>query len=133
MIVHDFSNKKREKLYPDLKFISHFIRNTSDLKLKTLFLICGTLLYILFSVKSTVFRIEVCNYQSNTACITVFRSLWEMLQSGNSCLAQQAVPLLLHCVCMPYGAGRLCDEIENVFNNEDWMKRFSAGINQYNF
>ncbi|XP_065069505.1 protein unc-79 homolog [Rhopilema esculentum] len=53
-------------------------------------------------------------------------SLWEMLQSNNSCLAQQAVPLLLHCICMPYGAARLCDEIESVFNNEDWIKRFSA-------
>ena len=54
-----------------------------------------------------------------------------MLQSNNSCLAQQAVPLLLHCICMPYGASRLCDEIENVYNNEDWMKRFSAGIRAY--
>ena len=45
LIVHDFSNKKLKKLYPDLKFISHFIRNISDLKLKMLFLICGTLLY----------------------------------------------------------------------------------------
>ena len=44
LIVHDFSNKKLKKLYPDLKFISHFIRNISDLKLKMLFLICGTLL-----------------------------------------------------------------------------------------
>ena len=40
-----FSNKKLKKIYPDLKFISHFIRNISDLKLKMLFLIYGTLLY----------------------------------------------------------------------------------------
>ena len=46
LIVHDFSNKKLKKLYPDLKFISHFTRNTLDLKLKTLFLVCGTLLYV---------------------------------------------------------------------------------------
>ena len=40
-----FSNKNLKKLYPDMKFISHFIRNTSDLKLNMLFLICGTLLH----------------------------------------------------------------------------------------
>ena len=45
LVVHDFSNKKLKKLYPDFKFISHFIRNTSDLKLEALFLICGALLY----------------------------------------------------------------------------------------
>ena len=44
LIVHDFSNKKLKKLYPDLKFLYHFIRNISDLKLKMLFRICGTLL-----------------------------------------------------------------------------------------
>ena len=46
LIVHDFSNKKLNKLYPDLNRISHFVRNKSDVKLKTLFLICGTLLYV---------------------------------------------------------------------------------------
>ena len=46
MIVHDISNKKLKKLYPDLNFISPLVRNKSDLKLKTLFLICGTLLYV---------------------------------------------------------------------------------------
>ena len=45
MIVDDFSNKKLKKLYPDFNFISHFIINKSDLKLKTSFLLCGTLLY----------------------------------------------------------------------------------------
>ena len=44
LIVDNFSDKKLKKLYPDWKFISHFIRNTSDLKLKMLFLICGTVL-----------------------------------------------------------------------------------------
>ena len=39
-MVHKFSNKRLKELYPDLKFISHFIRNTSDLKMRTLFLIC---------------------------------------------------------------------------------------------
>ena len=34
-----------KKLFPDLKHKSHFIRNTSDLKLKRWFLICETLLY----------------------------------------------------------------------------------------
>eukprot|EP00794_Sanderia_malayensis_P019917 gene19917-21865_t len=53
-------------------------------------------------------------------------SLWEMLQSSNSYLAQKAVPLLIHCVSMPFGAARLCDEIESVFNNDDWKKRFAA-------
>ena len=44
LIVHDFSNKKFTKLYHDLNFISHFVTNKSDLKLKILFLICGTVL-----------------------------------------------------------------------------------------
>ena len=35
LIVHDFSNKKLKKLYPDLNFVSQIIRNKSDLKLKT--------------------------------------------------------------------------------------------------
>ena len=47
MIVHHFSNKKLKILYPDFNFKSHFIRIKSDLKLKTLFLICGTLLHCL--------------------------------------------------------------------------------------
>ena len=34
LIVHNFSHKKLKKLYPDLKFISYFVRNTSDVKLK---------------------------------------------------------------------------------------------------
>ena len=45
LIVHNFSDNKHKKLYPYWKFISHFIRNTSDLKLKILCLICGTLLF----------------------------------------------------------------------------------------
>ena len=45
-ITYDFSNKKLKKLYPDLKFISHFIRNLSDLKLKMLFLIAGHYCFI---------------------------------------------------------------------------------------
>ena len=40
-LVDDFSSKK---LYPDLKLISHFIRNTSDLNLKNLLRICRDLL-----------------------------------------------------------------------------------------
>ena len=43
---NDFCNKKLKKLYPDMYFISHFIRNTSDLNLKMLFLICGTILML---------------------------------------------------------------------------------------
>ena len=31
--MHDFSNEKLKKIYPDLKFISHFMRNTAELKL----------------------------------------------------------------------------------------------------
>ena len=38
-MIHDFPDKKPKKLYPDLRFISHFARNMSDLTLKTLFLI----------------------------------------------------------------------------------------------
>ena len=44
-MVPDFPNKEFKRLYSNLNFISHFIRNTSDLKLKMLFLICGTPLY----------------------------------------------------------------------------------------
>ena len=45
-MVKYLSDKKLKKFYPDLKFISHFIRNISELKLKTLFLLCRTLLYL---------------------------------------------------------------------------------------
>ena len=37
-MVHDLAVKK---LFPDSKFTSHFIRNTSDLNLKNLFLYSG--------------------------------------------------------------------------------------------
>ena len=51
--MHNFCNKK---ILSDLKFISPFIRNTSDLKLKRLFLIFKTLLY--FSMQSILCIIE---------------------------------------------------------------------------
>ena len=55
MIVHDFCNKKLKKLCPDFNFELHLIRNKSDLKLETFFLICGTLLYLFVkSVKSLI-------------------------------------------------------------------------------
>ena len=41
MIVHDFSNKKLKKHYPDFNFKSYFIRNKSDLILKHCFLYAG--------------------------------------------------------------------------------------------
>ena len=47
LIVHDFSNKKAKKLYPNLNFISHFIRNKSDLKLKAFFYMRDTTVYLL--------------------------------------------------------------------------------------
>ena len=59
LIVHDFSNKKLKKLYPDLNFVSHFTRNKSDLKLKTFFLICGTLLYQFLETQLDVFGSKV--------------------------------------------------------------------------
>ena len=51
LIVHDSSDKK---LYPDLKFIFHFTRNISDLKLKLLFLICGGLHLLFIAWESAI-------------------------------------------------------------------------------
>ena len=45
LIVHAFANKEVKKHYPNFKFTSHFMRNTSDLKLKLLFLFSYIFIY----------------------------------------------------------------------------------------
>ena len=61
MTVHDFSNKNLKKLYPDLKFVPYFIRNTPDLKLKMLFLIGGALLYQGYCIENCLLPFEMCS------------------------------------------------------------------------
>lgn len=41
-------------------------------------------------------------------------------------MSQLCVQILLHCICLPYGAEKLCDEVENAFSNDDWRERSSA-------
>ena len=41
-------------------------------------------------------------------------------------MSQLCVDLLLHCICLPYGAEKLCDEVENAFADDDWRERFNA-------
>lgn len=41
-------------------------------------------------------------------------------------MSQLCVQILLHCICLPYGAEKLCDEVENAFSDDDWRERSSA-------
>ena len=41
-------------------------------------------------------------------------------------MSKLCVQILLHCVCLPYGAEKLCDEVENAFSDDDWRERSSA-------
>lgn len=52
--------------------------------------------------------------------------LWKLLKSSCSNIAQRVVPLLLHCCCLPFGAERLCSELEKDFTSEEWKDRFAA-------
>ncbi|XP_048586447.1 protein unc-79 homolog isoform X2 [Nematostella vectensis] len=54
-------------------------------------------------------------------------NLWELLQAEHSDLSEIATRILLHCICLPYGAEKLCDNVESAFTEHDWRVRF-AGV-----
>lgn len=53
-------------------------------------------------------------------------SIWQLLQAEHSEMSHLCVQILLHCICLPYGAEKLCDEVESAFSDDDWRERFSA-------
>lgn len=53
-------------------------------------------------------------------------SIWGLLQAEHSEMSGLCVQILVHCICLPYGAEKLCDEVENAFSDDDWRERFSA-------
>ncbi|KAJ7365309.1 response to drug [Desmophyllum pertusum] len=53
-------------------------------------------------------------------------NIWELLQAEHSEMSQLCVQILLHCICLPYGAEKLCDEVESAFADDDWRERSSA-------
>ena len=53
-------------------------------------------------------------------------SIWGLLQAEHSEMSELCVQILVHCICLPYGAEKLCDEVENSFSDDDWRERFSA-------
>ena len=53
-------------------------------------------------------------------------SIWGLLEAEHSEMSELCVQILVHCICLPYGAEKLCDEVENAFSDDDWRERFSA-------
>ncbi|XP_068682061.1 protein unc-79 homolog isoform X2 [Montipora foliosa] len=53
-------------------------------------------------------------------------NIWGLLQAEHSEMSQLCVQILVHCICLPYGAEKLCDEVENAFSSDDWRERFAA-------
>ncbi|XP_067032005.1 protein unc-79 homolog isoform X2 [Acropora muricata] len=53
-------------------------------------------------------------------------NIWGLLQAEHSEMSELCVQILVHCICLPYGAEKLCDEVENAFSDDDWRERFSA-------
>ena len=41
-------------------------------------------------------------------------------------MSQLCVQILVHCISLPHGAEKLCDEVEKAFSDDDWRERFSA-------
>lgn len=59
-----------------------------------------------------------------------FFSLWDMLRAEHSVLSEICVEILLHCICLPFGAEKLCDSVESAFTDDDWRVRF-AGVEKF--
>ena len=55
-----------------------------------------------------------------------FVSIWELLQAEHSEMSHLCVQILLHCICLPFGAEKLCDQVESAFSDDDWRERSSA-------
>lgn len=52
--------------------------------------------------------------------------MWELIQAEHSEVSQLCVQVLMHCICLPFGAENLCEEVEDAFCDDDWRMRFSA-------
>ena len=53
-------------------------------------------------------------------------NLWSLLQSEFSQISQLCVPLLLHCITLPFGAKMFYKVVENDFKSTNWRVRFIA-------
>lgn len=53
-----------------------------------------------------------------------------MIRAEHSNLSEICVEILLHCLCLPYGADRFCDSVESSFTDDDWRVRF-AGVEKF--
>lgn len=52
--------------------------------------------------------------------------LWSLCQLESSEIARTCVPLLLHCITLPWGVRLFRDLVEHDFNSENWLSRFRA-------
>lgn len=52
--------------------------------------------------------------------------LWSLCQLESSEIARTCVPLLLHCITLPWGVRLFRDLVERDFNSSDWLSRFRA-------
>ncbi|KAG9510802.1 Protein unc-79-like protein [Fragariocoptes setiger] len=52
--------------------------------------------------------------------------LWSLCQLESSEIARICVPLLMHCITLPWGVRLFRDLVEQDFNNDDWLSRFRA-------
>lgn len=53
-----------------------------------------------------------------------------MIRAEHSNLSEICVEILLHCICLPYGAESFCDSVESAFTDDDWRVRF-AGVEKF--
>ena len=52
--------------------------------------------------------------------------MWGLLKAEHSELSNLCVQVLLHNICLPFGAEKLCDEVEKACTDDDWRERFAA-------
>jgi hypothetical protein len=52
--------------------------------------------------------------------------LWSLCQLESSEIARTCVPLLLHCITLPWGVRLFRDLVERDFNSNQWLSRFRA-------
>lgn len=52
--------------------------------------------------------------------------LWSLCQLESSEIARTCVPLLLHCITLPWGVRLFRDLVERDFNSDQWLSRFRA-------
>lgn len=56
----------------------------------------------------------------------LINKLWTLCQLESSEIARTCVPLLLHCITLPWGVRLFRDLVERDFNSENWLNRFKA-------